>query len=87
MVLPCTRLNIQGTADCAYMRLGHLPFNCADWLFKMNPFRAICNKFGFALLSTFTLWKWKLSGRVLDSRVRGFKPHQHHCVVSLSKTS
>ena len=29
-----------------------------------------------------------LSGRVLDSRLRGcgFEPHQHHCVVSLSKT-
>ena len=29
-----------------------------------------------------------LSGRVLDSRSRdhGFKPHRHHCVVSLSKT-
>ena len=29
-----------------------------------------------------------LSGRVLDSRPRGrgFKPHRHHCVVSLSKT-
>ena len=28
-----------------------------------------------------------LSGRVLDSRQRGrgFKPHQHHCAVSLSK--
>ena len=28
-----------------------------------------------------------LSGRVLDSRPRGwgFEPHQHHCVVSLSK--
>ena len=29
-----------------------------------------------------------LSGRVLDSRPKGcgFEPHQHHCVVSLSKT-
>ena len=29
----------------------------------------------------------KLSGIVLDSRLRGhgFKPHQRHCVVSLSK--
>ena len=29
----------------------------------------------------------ELSGRVLDSRPRGriFEPHQHHCVVSLSK--
>ena len=29
-----------------------------------------------------------LSGRVLDSRLRGrgFEPHRHHCVVSLSKT-
>ena len=29
-----------------------------------------------------------LSGRVLDSRPRDhqFEPHQHHCVVSLSKT-
>ena len=29
-----------------------------------------------------------LSGRVLDSRQRdlGFEPHQHHCVVSFSKT-
>ena len=28
-----------------------------------------------------------LSGRVLDSRPRGrgFQPHRHHCVVSLSK--
>ena len=28
-----------------------------------------------------------LSGRVLDSRLRGrgFEPHRHHCVVSLSK--
>ena len=28
-----------------------------------------------------------LSGRVLDSRLKGrrFKPHRHHCVVSLSK--
>ena len=28
------------------------------------------------------------SDRVLDSRLRGhrFEPHQHHCVVSLSKT-
>ena len=28
-----------------------------------------------------------LSGRVLDSRRKGpgFKPHRHHCVVSLSK--
>ena len=34
------------------------------------------------------LWYIKgLSGRMLDSRPRGrgFKPHQHHCVVSLSK--
>ena len=35
------------------------------------------------------LWgaQW-LSGGVLDLRLRGrgFKPHQHHCVVSLSKT-
>ena len=30
-----------------------------------------------------------LSGRVLDSRPRGrgFEPHRHHCVVSLSKTN
>ena len=29
-----------------------------------------------------------LSGRVLDSRLRGrgFEPHQHHCFLSLSKT-
>ena len=29
-----------------------------------------------------------LSGRVLDSRPRGcrFQPHQHYCIVSLSKT-
>ena len=29
----------------------------------------------------------RLSGRVLDSRLRGsgFEPHWHHCVVSLSK--
>ena len=29
-----------------------------------------------------------LSGRVLDSRLRGcgFEPHQRHCIVSLSKT-
>ena len=29
-----------------------------------------------------------LSGRVLDSRARGrgFEPHRHHCIVSLSKT-
>ena len=29
-----------------------------------------------------------LSGRVLDSRLRGygFEPHRHYCVVSLSKT-
>ena len=28
-----------------------------------------------------------LSGRVLDSRLRGpgFEPHRHHCVVSMSK--
>ena len=31
---------------------------------------------------------YELSGRVLDSRLRGcgFEPHQRHCVVSLSKT-
>ena len=30
-----------------------------------------------------------LSGRVLDLRLRGrgFEPHRHHCVVSLSKYS
>ena len=30
-----------------------------------------------------------LSGRVLDSRPKGcgFKPHRHHCVVSLSKNN
>ena len=30
--------------------------------------------------------QWR-SGRVLDSRLKGsgFKPHQRHCVVSLSK--
>ena len=30
---------------------------------------------------------WGLSGRVLDSRPkgRGFEPHRHNCVVSLSK--
>ena len=30
----------------------------------------------------------RLSGRVLDSRLRGcgFEPHWHHCVVSLNKT-
>ena len=37
---------------------------------------------------SWTAWgvQW-LSGRVLDSRPRGrgFEPHQHHCVVSLSK--
>ena len=29
-----------------------------------------------------------LSGRMLDLRLRGrgFEPHRHHCVVSLSKT-
>ena len=29
-----------------------------------------------------------LSGRVLDSRLRGrvFEPHRHHCIVALSKT-
>ena len=29
-----------------------------------------------------------LSGRVLDSRLRGhrFEPHRYHCIVSLSKT-
>ena len=29
-----------------------------------------------------------LSGRVLDSRLRGWglEPHWHHCIVSLSKT-
>ena len=35
---------------------------------------------------TFSGAQW-LSGRVLDSRLRGrgFEPHGHHCVVSLSK--
>ena len=37
-----------------------------------------------ASVSFFAQW---LSGRVLDARPRGsgFKPHQRHCVVSLSK--
>ena len=31
---------------------------------------------------------WESSGRVVDSglRGRGFEPHWHHCVVSLSKS-
>ena len=36
--------------------------------------------------NTFLGAQW-LSGRMLDSspRGRGFEPHRHHCVVSLSK--
>ena len=43
----------------------------------------------------FTLYRFNnymgvqwLSGRVIDTRPKGcgFQPHQHHCVVSLSKT-
>ena len=47
-------------------------------------------------MKTFSLIQWHqagvgaqlLSGRVLDSRQRGrgFKPHRHRCVVSLSKS-
>ena len=39
----------------------------------------------FKCVAKGALW---LSGRVLDSRPkgRGFEPHLHHCVVSLSKT-
>ena len=38
------------------------------------------------VIMTFLGAQW-LSGRVLDSRLkgRGFKPHRRHCVVSLSK--
>ena len=41
------------------------------------------DKFG---LHTLVGAQW-LSGRVLDSRLRGhvLEPHRHHCVVSLSK--
>ena len=41
----------------------------------------------FIALMTVFVAQW-LSGRVLDSRPMGreFKPHQHHCLVSLSKT-
>ena len=33
-----------------------------------------------------TVWPWKRSGRVLDSRLRGrgLEPHWRHCVVVLS---
>ena len=40
-------------------------------------------------LNSYTLDEnWELSGRVLDSRLRGrwFEPHGRHCIVSLSKT-
>ena len=39
------------------------------------------------LLSTHSILAQWLSGRVLDSRLRGceFEPHRRHCVVSLSK--
>ena len=39
----------------------------------------------FHKMITGALW---LSGRVQDSRPRGrgFEPHQHHCLVSLSKS-
>ena len=39
----------------------------------------------YVIKSEGALW---LSGRVLDSRLRGrgFEPHWRHCVVSLSKT-
>ena len=41
-------------------------------------------RIGKTLIRLGTQW---LSGRVLDSRLRGrgFEPHQRHCVVSLSK--
>ena len=47
-------------------------------------------EFSVMLLSTLlkeSLGAQWLSGRVLDSglRGRGFEPHRHHCVVSLSK--
>ena len=37
--------------------------------------------------AAYTSQKGELSGRVLDLRLkgRGFEPHRHHCVVSLSK--
>ena len=44
------------------------------------------NKTLYPLLSSRMGVQW-LSGRVLDLRPRGrgFEPHWHHCVVSLSK--
>ena len=38
-------------------------------------------------IDDYTTSLWELSGRVLDSRLRGlrFKAHRRHCIVSLSK--
>ena len=51
-----------------------------DWLEIKSTYITVC-------LHMYQGAQW-LSGRVLDSRLRGsgFKPHRHHCVVSLSKT-
>ena len=45
-----------------------------------------CEKVSFENKSAYKGAQW-LSGRVLDSRLkgRGFEPHRRHCVVSLSK--
>ena len=55
------------------------------WLVQVSPV-AYLNKTLYPLLSSRMGVQW-LSGRVLDLRPRGrgFEPHWHHCLVSLSK--
>ena len=52
------------------------------FLLMKKKVRFVCSKDLFGLFEA----QW-LSGRVLDSRLRGcwFEPHRRHCVVSLSK--
>ena len=59
-------------------------------MFKVSDlsfFVKLKNKISKIKITMFKGVQW-LSGRVLDSRLRGcgFEPHRHHCVASLSKT-
>ena len=64
----------------------YVVFGHKKWYLYFTPI--MLNIFIYYTPPQFLLGTQWLSGRVLDSRLRGrgFEPHLRHCVVSLSKT-